>query len=270
MTLNPFDSDTALKRVDDCLYEGTIHRRWWVERGPHGGYLAALLMRALVETVGDNERAPRSLTVHFLAPPSEGSVTIKTAIERVGKSRSSMSARMEQDGRTVALALAAFSRSWEAVEYSEISMPEVAPPESIEPIREGSSLPPRFFGNFETRWALGSLPFSGATEALSGGWIGLAESRVLDAVAMTAISDAWVPSIFARMTEFAVVPTVDLSVHFRTRLPLPDADQICLALFRSQTAAQGFFVEDGEMWSRTGVLIAQSRQLAVVMGPRKG
>lgn len=266
MTPNRFDSDTSLTRTNDGTFEGTIHKRWWVDRGPHGGFLAALLMRALVDTVGDDDRAPRSLTVHFLAPPAEGGVTISTVVERVGRSRSSLSARMVQDGRAVALALAAFSRSWEAPEYSELSMPEVPPPESVERLRNDQVPAPEFFSNFDARWVLGSAPFSGADEALSGGWIGLAESRPLDAVAMTAVSDAWAPSIFPRMTQAAAVPTVDLSVHFRTRLPLPDGDEMCLALFRSQSAAQGFFVEDGQMWSRTGELIAQSRQLAVIMG----
>jgi hypothetical protein len=39
-----------------------------------------------------------------------------------------------------------------------------------------------------------------------------------------------------------------------------------LAVFRSHTSAHGFFEEDGELWSRDGVLLAQSRQLALLLG----
>jgi acyl-CoA thioesterase len=61
------------------------------------------------------------------------------------------------------------------------------------------------------------------------------------------------------------IPTIDLTVHFRASLPSPGArpDEFCLAVFQSQRAHQGFLEESGEIWSRDGVLLAQSRQLAV-------
>ena len=65
-------------------------------------------------------------------------------------------------------------------------------------------------------------------------------------------------------------PTVDLNIHFHTALPRPDAtpDEFSFGVFRTQIGHQGFVAEDGEIWSRDGSLLAQSRQLAVVMpGP---
>ena len=67
-------------------------------------------------------------------------------------------------------------------------------------------------------------------------------------------------------TTLGHVPTVDLTIHFRRDLPVPGArpDDFVLATFRSRFAEQGFIEEDGEIWTRDGTLLAQSRQLAVI------
>ena len=98
-----------------ALFDADVSPRdWRAGRGPHGGYLAAMLLRALTETVADAQRAPRSLTIHYARAPEPGPVEIHTAIERAGRSLSTLSARMEQDGKLMALALAAFSVPWHA------------------------------------------------------------------------------------------------------------------------------------------------------------
>lgn len=61
------------------------------------------------------------------------------------------------------------------------------------------------------------------------------------------------------------VPTIDLTVHFRqapSRQP-----GWALVRFRTTVAAEGYVEEDGEAWSADGRLLAQSRQLAVVVSP---
>ena len=79
-------------------------------------------------------------------------------------------------------------------------------------------------------------------------------------------SDAWLPSPFTRLTGPVPAPTVDLTIHFRDPAAAArvGAGEPVLARFRSTTSAGGYFEEDGEMWSRDGVLLAQSRQLALL------
>jgi acyl-CoA thioesterase len=87
---------------------------------------------------------------------------------------------------------------------------------------------------------------------------------VLDQTLLVAVTDAWMPPVFSRLPERTPVPTVDLTVHVRAALAPVEADWL-LVVFRSRLGAAGFVDEDGEVWSRDGRLLAQSRQLAMLL-----
>ena len=75
-----FDRDTANKpssrawtrRASTRRVRAAIAPGWRAGRGPHGGYLAAILLRALTVTVDDPARTPRSLTIHYTSAPEPG------------------------------------------------------------------------------------------------------------------------------------------------------------------------------------------------------
>src|SRR5205814_2370479 len=142
---------------------------WRAGRGPHGGYLAAMTLRALAQALADAQRAPRSLTIHFLKAPEVGPVLIDAVIERSGRSLSSLSGRMTQGGAMMALALAAFSVPWTGPEISGLPMPEVEPPSPERRpgalIAPGQGGPP--FGRhitFQPR--IGGVPFAGGEQPM--------------------------------------------------------------------------------------------------------
>ncbi len=269
-----FDRDTAVARqggsASAAVFEATVSPDWRAGRGPHGGYLAAMLLRALTQAVADPARAPRSLTIHYPRAPEPGPVRIHTVIERAGRSLSTLSARMEQDGELIALALAAFSVPWAAPEIAELPMPPVAPPD---PAREQGTLremgAPPFTRHLVFQPRVGTAPFAGSEQPMEiGGWLGLGEPRSIDALVLAFFSDALFPPPFVRLTERAVSPTIDLTIHFRTAIA-PQADrspeELCLARFRSGVVHEGFFEEDGVIWAEDGTVLAQSRQLALLM-----
>ncbi|MEZ5144893.1 MAG: thioesterase family protein [Acidimicrobiales bacterium] len=229
---------------------------------PERGYVAALLLRAVTAEVGDPARRARSLTVHYLRPPSEGAVDVDVAVERSGRSLSSVTARLEQDGALCAVAVAAVSADRPGVAFCDVTMPEVAPPDELEPPPpERQTIP--LSARYDMRWAIGDPPFTGGTVARAGGWIRLVDPEPVDAHVLVALADCWAPPIFSRVAEPLGVPTVDLTVHLLDA-PDPVADW-CLVEFASRWAGEGFVEEDGRIWSRDGRLLAQARQLAAVL-----
>jgi len=264
---HPFDRDTAIVRLEEGHYEAFIDRGWWIVAGPNGGYLAGILLRALTAAVGDAARVPRSLTIHYLRPPVEGACQIRTRIERTGRSLSTVTGRLEQGGETVAIAIAAISAPRNGPLFEHAVMPEAPPPESLEP--GGSDLP--LGKQYDCRF----LPDAGRGDvtgrAFVAAWMRFARPRRPDALALAAYCDGLPPAIFTtgrNPIQLGGVPTVDLTVHFRTdplKLDLSD-DVFLLGVCRSHTAREGFVEEDVEIWTPDGTLLAQSRQLAVARG----
>jgi acyl-CoA thioesterase len=258
--MGEFEHDTAVRASADGCFDCHIGADWWVFSGPNGGYLAAILVRALEAQAGAEARPLRSLTVHYLRVPDVGPARVNVAVERAGRSVSFLAARLVQDGRPCAVALAVLADSRDGIELEHAEAPAVSAPEEIEqpPLRPNA---PRFAGNFDLRPALGDRLFSGADEALTGGWLRLKTERQLDAASLVAFCDSWFPSIFAVTREPLAVPTLELTVHLRVSRPLPP-DWV-LGRFSTRTARDGFLEEDGEIYSRDGRLLAQSRQLAL-------
>jgi acyl-CoA thioesterase len=224
---------------------------------------------ALETEVDDPERVCRSFTVHYLARPDAGPAEVEVTVERSGRSLTSASARLTQAGRPLAIAVAALSKPRPGPEFCDVTMPQVPPPEDCTGGPFSGDVPPSavptLAQRFEYRRALGPEPFSGAEEAITGGWIRLTEGTPLDASLLVAYADAWMPALFGRLRGPWGITTVDLTVHVRALPPEP-YDDWCLVRFRSTVSADGFCEEDGEIWTRDGQLLAQSRQLAALIG----
>jgi len=262
--VNPFDADTALEEIGERRWRAEVSERWFVERGPNGGLFAAQATRAMTLLAADPAREPRSLTVHYLEAAAAGPVEVSGRVERAGRSTTAVSLRFEQDGRTVALGLGALA-VWRpgGTEASEgLRRPDVPPPEDVAPV--GPDVPglPVFIGNYDWRWAVEA----GDGRARVGGWLRTREPRRVDAVALAAYADAFPPAVYPLFDgRLPGAPTVDLTIHWRAPATAFPADGWVLAALRSRRLAGGAFEEDGELWSRDGVLLAQSRQLALLI-----
>lgn len=260
-----FDRGIALERTHESIYHGVLDRAWWIDFGPNGGFIASIMLNAIMLQVNDGERHPRTLSVHYPGRAREGDFEVDVRLDRTGRSMTFASARMSQNGALLTVATCAMARSRPSEDFSHAPMPEAAVPEDIPEVIVPEGMLPQFAENFEYRFATGSLPYSGAEEAAIGGWIRPKEPRLVDAVLIPTFADGFPPAAFGRAKRPFPMPTIDLTVHFRTPLPFTNADTTdwSFASFSSKHGSGGFIEEDGWIWSREGRLLAQSRQLAI-------
>ncbi len=89
----------------------------------------------------------------------------------------------------------------------------------------------------------------------------------VDDVLLAAIPDSWPPAVFARLEVPIGVPTIELTIHFRG---VPSGESAwSLVRFRTLEVSAGYLEESGEVWSADGRLLAESRQLAVLLAPSR-
>jgi acyl-CoA thioesterase len=262
-----FDDDTALRPAAAGCWEGEIVPGWQTPRGPLGGYVMAIMTRGLGLAVADDERAPRTVAMHFLRVPEEGPVQVQATVERQGRSLSTVSGRLEQDGKLIGLAIGAYSKPWEGPLLGAPPMPKVEPPDPPGTDHEGgrgSAPRPPFLERMVMEHRIGEMAFTTAGDGIVGGWLGLRERRAIDELTVAVLADAWFPSPWPRLAKFAPAPTIDLTIHFRS--PLPAQGELLLGCFENELVRDGFFDESGKLWSPDGTLVAQSRQLGLLIG----
>lgn len=261
-----FAEATAIHSVGPGAWRGEIDPAWSVWGAPNGGYVSAFLLQAMIRHLDRPERRLRSVTLNFLSPLQPGRVRIETTMERQGRSLSAMTARAVQERGPAVMALAAFGDDRRAPSVSQVHMPHVPPPEDCAPLAFPPEVTPPFSRFLEYRPAGGGMPFAGGERADLLVWLRLSDAERHTAVTATFLVDAVFPALYARLRQPVAVPTIDLTVHHLAEGPA-DPGAWLLGSFTTRIAADGYAYEDGELWRRDGVLVAQGRQGRRVLVP---
>jgi acyl-CoA thioesterase len=253
-----FDVDTALAPAGEHRWRGVVPPTWSIGTGPNGGFMAALGARAAELEAGS---PPRSLTLHYLAPPAEAEIDVVAETMRAGRSATFVRLVLEQQGKPVVLALAVCG-AWydDAPAWSDIRPPQLPPREDcilIDPSRSG--VPP-LQGRYESYIATRD---SDDRPIRIDGYLRTREPHPPDHPVLAAMSDAFIPPAFFRTPEPIMVPTLELTIHFRG-IPPEDAHPFIVQTTVSRFSAGGTVEVDGELWTEDGRLLVQSRQLALV------
>jgi hypothetical protein len=90
-----FTEATTVKYVEPGSYDVDIDSTWSVGDVPNGGYLLALILRAVASE--SPHPHPVSTSAHFVAPPSGGPARIRVDLLRAGRTTATLRATLVQD-----------------------------------------------------------------------------------------------------------------------------------------------------------------------------
>ncbi|MFE6224297.1 MULTISPECIES: thioesterase family protein [unclassified Streptomyces] len=264
-----FDRDTAVTLREPGVYDAELSAGWTIIHAVNGGYLLALLGRALGDHLPHPD--PFTITAHYLTPSAPGPAVIRTETVRTGRTLSTGTASLYQyaeDGTEVERirVLASYGDLGALPDDVRTSAtpPAFAPVEQCfsaadspaPPIPGSSAITDRLDLRLDPAcvgWALGAPSGKGEMRA----WFGLADGREPDPLSLLLAVDALPPTSFELGLK-GWTPTVELTVHVRCR-PAPGPLRVAIT---TRNLAGGFLEEDAEVWDSAGRLVAQSRQLA--------
>jgi acyl-CoA thioesterase len=258
------------KMADDGTQAGldaraTISAQWDFI-GPNGGYLAAILWRAMLGVV-EVTMNPVSFSCQYLAPAGQGESRITVEVIARGKRAVTCRADLLIDGSPVVTALARFAAGREGLEITDphCTQPVVPAPERLRPILEvvPDAIVPPLVHNLDLRVVSDEAewPITRPVRPHYLAWARFREQathadRLVDAVRVLVLADSFVwpaaerayggqPSHGAR--------SFDLSVSF------VNVDAMAPWLLCESTVASaraGVVTGSVRLWSQRGELVA--------------
>ncbi|PJE95936.1 TesB-like acyl-CoA thioesterase 3 [Streptomyces carminius] len=265
--ISAFDRDTAITPRGEGVYDADLSADWTIGHAVNGGYLLALLGRALGDALPHPD--PFTITAHYLTASLPGPAAVRTSAVRTGRTLSTGTASLVQtgeDGREVERIRVLASYGDLAALPGDVRTsaepPPIPPYERCLGARDGmdpAAIPP-ITHQVDLRldpatvgWAVGAPSGRGEMR----GWFGLADGRDHDPLSLLLAVDALPPTAF-ELGLSGWVPTVELTVHVRHR-PAPGPVRVSIT---TRNLSGGFLEEDAEVWDSRDRLVAQSRQLA--------
>lgn len=248
------------------IYDFEIADGWQQGRGAFGGLVLAALVRAIEHAAESPDRTLRSLTAELPGPAVVGPAEIRVEPVRVGSGQSTMSARLVQgdEVRTCAVAVLARPRAEGSEEYCELTPPELRPWREV-PVLPMDFGAPTFTKNFVFA-SDGPFPFTAGKEALARGWIRAKRVGKTSATSLlVALADAWWPATFTRAASMRPMATISFTMQVVGKIEALDPEIPLAYRARAWVQSQGWFVEQRELWTEGGRLLALNQQTFAII-----
>ena len=269
-----FDEDIRVVAAgSEGAFTTKLTGRWNGTAGAvNGGYMLATCTRALALDMPFPE--PVVVSGFFLRPGTAGPAAVRTSVIRRGRTMAFGEAALTQDGKDVVRATAAFTRlggtgrdgagqdgaGQDGLVFLDGTPPALPPPGDCVGVPVGAFGLASIAERIEFRsaelpgWFLGHPSGRPASEF----WMRFADGREADLLSLPLLVDSTAPSV---LELGAGSTTIQLTVHLRAH-PAPGW-LACRATTRF--VSNGYHEEDFEVWDSAGTLVAQSRQLALIL-----
>jgi hypothetical protein len=262
-----FDTTTSLLPDDlqPGLFSAQLDPAWSSLIGMHGGYLAALAIKAAQMVVGD--RPVRTVTTSFLRPAFAGPAAVSVEMVRRGRSITNLTVTVSKSSKDVVVSYVTAadvveSTSWET--RSDLDLPSF---DRCVPIA-----PPPGIGHFDHGVAMldpADLPFSHGPRARVAGYMRPIEPRPIDAQWLGMALDWFPPASFTRIDPPAGGISISYTIHVhRTLARLGDHEWLG-GVFHADISAGGIALEKGLITDPAGRILAESFHTRWTAGPNQ-
>ena len=266
-----FQSALLLNQVSDNIFSFTPDSRYFVGNTPHGGYLLALMNKAMTQVL-PHPSAINS-NVYYLDRTEPESAELHVEIFRTSKGSSMGQVKLVQNNKITCLYSALCSDFDYMKGYSGLStpLPEIMKTAKRDDFKVmhyenlGLGTTPAFIQQLnmsvhpDHAWWDRDIS-SDAAEARCSAYLEL-EGGIADTFVLSYLADILPPVVQNKYGSLGWIPTLALTCNIRQ---LPQTNLLFIDGL-AKDISNGYFEQDCYIWDMNGNLVATSRQLAKIL-----
>ena len=266
-----FQAALALSKVSDNIFSFTPDPRYFVGNTPHGGYLLALMNKAMTQVLPH----PSSINsnVYYLDRTEPESAELHVEVFRTSKGSSMGQVKLIQNNKITCLYSALCSDFDYMKGYSGLntSLPEIMKTVKKNDFKVmnydnlGLGSTPSFIKQLNMSvhpdhawWDRDTS--SDAAEARCSAYLEL-EGGIADTFVLSYLADILPPVVQNKYGSLGWIPTLALTCNIRQ---LPQTNLLFIDGL-AKDISNGYFEQDCYIWDMNGNLVATSRQLAKIL-----
>ena len=265
-----FENSIAIDRLDENLFSMTPSKDYFVGNTPHGGYLTALMQKAISLSMPHPHLINSNTLYLDRTEPREISIKVEKIRESRGSSVGQVSLIQDNKLRCMMTGICSDFHYMNGVNDLETHPPKIFSEErdsfiSLNFDNKEEGITPSFIKQTQCEiatkhaWWLKNEADLGE-EARCSGFISMGD-EIPDQFVLSFYSDFFPPVVMNKYGPLGWVPTLSLTTNIRQ---LPTTSELFMDV-KAKDLNKGFFEQDCQIWDLNKNLVATSRQLTRIL-----